>query len=112
VYDCSHLDDFQSWIGWHDRGDFLNRLSWFAFDHVVYQAFTVLHRNFQLLRVNGHVHSLEFCGSARVRQVHEGIDQLSWVNALAYSQDPAYFRQQQFLAVYHMDRNSFPQFNG
>jgi hypothetical protein len=112
VYDCRHLDDFQAWIGWQDRRAFLERLTWFAFDHVVYQAYTVLHRGFQLVRVNGHVHSLEFSNSARVRLVHESIGQVSWVNALAYSQDPEYFRQPQFLAVYHMDRNSFPEFNG
>jgi len=108
VYEAKFVPDFLEWVGWHDRPAFLSRLSWNIFDHVTYQAFTALHGGFRLQEVETVCHSLEFSSSSIVRMVHTEVGKLHWLNAKAYAEDPFFFREQGFLAVFHLDRKIFP----
>ncbi len=110
IYESAHLPAFLEWIGWHHKDEFLRRISWFSFDHVVYQWFTHLFHGFELVTCTGHHHSLEFSPSHVVEYMHTEVAQLHWVNGLAYTQNPTFYQERGFLAVFHLDRSVYPIF--
>jgi hypothetical protein len=111
VYETAHISAFLDWIGWHDKDHFLRRITWFSFDHVVYQYFTHVYHGFEFVTVVGHYHSLEFSPTNVVQYMHTEVSPLHWVNALAYAQNPVFYQERGFLAVFHLDRSVYPNFN-
>lgn len=111
VYDCRHVPGFMEWIGWKDRRKFLDKISWFTFDHITYQLYTVMFHGFNFCVVEGYLHSLEFSPSDAVEYVFDNIGGVSWVNAYAFSQNEEFYSSRGVLAFYHIDRAIFPDFN-
>lgn len=110
VYDAAHLQAFFAWIGWTPTRASVSRYTFIAFDHLIYQAYTLLHAGFRYEHVDWVRHSLEFARAEVVAKVHETVEPLRWVNAYAYAQQPDFFKAQDYLAVYHLDRLTFPQY--
>lgn len=111
VYSAKSVPGFLEWIGWDTSLQFVERLVHSVFDHITYQFYMVLHGGFSFTLVGGVTHSLEFCNANIVSRVHQQINPMKWTNAFAYTQDPAFFKQNDYLALYHIDRKTFPQFN-
>lgn len=111
VYSSKSVPGFLDWIGWEPSLQFVEKLNHSIFDHITYQFYMALHEGFSFLRVNGVTHTLEFCGAKTVVDVHNQINPVRWVNALAYAQNPNFFKDNDYLAFYHIDRKSFPAYN-
>lgn len=111
VYSSQSVPGFLDWIGWNPSLQFVERLNHSVFDHITYQFYMVLHGGFSFKLVNGVNHAMEFCGAKMVAGVHQQIHPMRWTNALAYSQNPDFFKQNDYLAIYHIDRKTFPVFN-
>ncbi|MBB4008446.1 hypothetical protein [Allorhizobium taibaishanense] len=111
VYVAKSVPGFLEWIGWDMSLQFVERLVHSVFDHITYQFYMALHGGFSFTVVEGMNHALEFSTANLVSRVHKQIHPMRWTNALAYAQDPGFFRQNDYLAVYHIDRKTFPQFN-
>ncbi len=110
VYAAASVPGFLKWIDWDTSLQFVERFSHSLYDHITYQFYMVLHGGFSFIPVEGIAHSLEFKPADMVGRVHREIDPLRWANAFAYAQDPNFFRENGYLAIYHIDRKSFPQF--
>ncbi|MCF1446346.1 hypothetical protein FS815_05820 [Agrobacterium vitis] len=111
VYSAKSIPGFLEWIGWDASLQFVERLVHSVFDHITYQFYMALYGGFSFTMVEGIAHAMEFCNAGIVSKVHQQIHPMRWTNAFAYSQDPNFFRENNYLAVYHIDRKSFPQFN-
>lgn len=111
VYSSQTVPGFLEWIGWERSLQFIERLTQGIFDHITYQYYMALYEGFSFVKVNGIMHTMEFCGASKFRDVHQQIHPIRWTNALAYAQDPEFFRQNNYLAFYHIDRKSFPAHN-
>jgi len=110
VYKSDNVKDFLNWINWNDKDILLKRISWFTFDHIVYQLFTSVYFDFDFVKINGHYHSLEFSRSNTVEQMDSSFSKLHWVNGLAYAENPSYYQSNGFLAVFNIDRIEHPLF--
>lgn len=110
VYAAAHLPGFFDWTDWSPTRASVARYGFDAFDHLVYQAYTVLHAGFHYQHVSAVSHSLEFARADVVTRVHSQVAPMRWTNAFAYAQQPEFFRDNDYLAVYHLDRLSFPQY--
>jgi hypothetical protein len=111
VYSSESVADFLKWIEWDTSLQFVERFGHSLYDHITYQFYMALHGGFSFTAVAGITHSLEFSAASTVTRVHNEINPLKWTNAFAYSQNPGFFRQNNYLALYHIDRKTFPQFN-
>lgn len=111
VYSAASVPGFLEWIGWDNSLQFIERLGHNIFDHITYQFYMSLHGGFTLEKVNSVTHSLEFSNAGTVSRVHREIAPVRWTNAFAYAQAPGFFIENDYLAIYHIDRKSFPQFN-
>jgi len=111
AFKSAHLDAFLNWIGWVDTGSVIQRASWFTFEHILYQYFTAVRYGFALHTVQEITQSLESSGIADYRHVAKTLRVPTWMNCNAYLQDPAYAAELDVLAVYHLDRTGFPNFD-
>lgn len=111
AYSSQSVPGFLEWIGWNTSLQFVERLVHSVFDHITYQFYMALHGGFSFTLVNGVSHTMEFCSAKMVADVHQQIYPMRWTNALAYAQNPEFFKQNDYLAVYHIDRKTFPTFN-
>jgi len=111
VYEAKSVPGFLDWIGWSPSLQFVERLGHSIFDHITYQFYTALHCGFEIKLVDSLAHSLEFSNAGVVAAVHQGVGPVRWTNAFAYAQAPGFFRSNDYLAIYHIDRKTFPQFN-
>ena len=110
VYDAKSVPGFLQWIDWSPSLHFVERLGHSIFDHITYQFYMCLYGGFTLNLVDGVAHSLEFSNADLVARVQRDVNPVRWTNAFAYSQAPGFFRENGFLAIYHIDRKTFPQF--
>lgn len=110
VYKAEHIDKFLQWVRWDEKNDFLSKITWYTFDHVVYQLFTCIFEGYQFQKIIGHCHSLEFSSTNVVEFMAEHIAQIHWVNGMAFAQNPGFYLEHEFLAVYNIDRTIHPQF--
>jgi hypothetical protein len=105
VYKSIHINDFLCWIGWNDKDGFLRKLSWNAFDHLIYQYFTVLYCDFKLQCIDSVVRSLEFSDIETYKRITQQYDEPSWINCHAFLQDPDFvLKSNTFMAIFHLDR--------
>ncbi|MGA1803347.1 hypothetical protein [Rhizobium sp. HT1-10] len=111
VYTGATIPDFLKWMAWDTSLQFVEKFGHNLYDHITYQFFMALHGGFAFVPVNGIAHSLEFKPSSIVTAVHRDIHPLRWTNAFAYAQEPEFYKASDYLAVYHIDRKSFPQFS-
>lgn len=111
VYATASVGAFLKWIEWDTSLQFVERFGHTLYDHVTYQFYMALHGGFSFVPVAGITHSLEFSTASTVSRIHNEVNPLKWANAFAYSQDPNFFKKNDYLAVYHIDRKTFPQFN-
>lgn len=109
AYSAAHVEGFLHWINWGDVA--ANKLSWFSFDYLIYQCYTVLKCGFQFAKIDSIIHSLEFSGAQTYRYVARKFEPPTWVNSKAYLEDVQFSNTQKFLAVYHLDRVDFPDFS-
>ncbi|MBO9097174.1 hypothetical protein ACQZ4Y_16495 [Rhizobium sp. L80/93] len=110
VYAAGSVSGFLNWMEWDTSLQFVERFAHNLYDHITYQFYMGLHGGFSFVPVEGIAHSLEFKPAAMVGRVHREINPVRWANAFAYAQDPDFFRENDYLAIYHIDRKSFPQF--
>jgi hypothetical protein len=110
VYASAHLPGFFEWIGWTPARSSVARYGFDAFDHMTYQFYTVLYEGFVFHRPEFVSHCLEFARADVVKRVHREVGPMRWANALAFAQDPEFFRSEGYLAIYHIDRKAFPQY--
>jgi hypothetical protein len=110
VYFSSNVGAFLNWINWYDTEAIINRLSWYSFDHLIYQFYTVLHQGFKFVKVNEVIHSLEFSNVDVYQYVKENFEAPTWINCLSFLQNASFTKENNMAAIYHMDRVSMPQF--
>ena len=104
VYKAEHVGEFLSWIGWNGPEPFQDRLSWFTFDHCLYEYYTALHHNFRLQFVPEVEGSIETADAATIRLVAEKYRCPTWINCAACVDDPDFATQHPVMALYHLDR--------
>lgn len=106
VYRSADIEDFFKFINWHEKDYILKNITWFSFDHIVYQHYTSVKQQFKIVKVTGKGDwiSLENCPSHIVEHVNTNEGKLHWVNSVAYSENYSYYSSHGFLAVYHIDR--------
>lgn len=102
VYDCKIANQFLNWINFSNNN--LEIFCWNIFDDMTYNFFCILFDNYELKIINNCSHSLEFANTDLVQYTNENLTKLYWVNNRAYSQNPAYYHNNNFLIVFHSDR--------
>jgi len=110
AFKSDHVEDFLAWINWKATESIIQRASWFTFEHVLYQYFTALNFGFKLHTVQEVTHSLEFSDVSVYKLVSNTLRTPTWMNCNAYLQDPDFAYEHGVMAVYHLDRIEFPQF--
>lgn len=107
VYDCKKAEHFLKWINF-DNTFFCLKLNWYVFDDMLYNYFCILFYDYKLLIIPNIHHSLEFSNSKIVEYVNTNMCKLYWVNFNAYKQNSEYYKKNNFIIVYHLDRIDFP----
>ena len=111
VYYSSDVSAFLNWINWNDIESVINRLSWYSFDHLIYQFYTVLYQGFKFVKVNDVIHSLEFSNVDVYHLVKQNYEVPTWINCRSFLQDSSFIKENNIAAIYHIDRFSMPQFS-
>jgi hypothetical protein len=75
---------------------------------MLYNYFCILFYDYKLLIIPNIHHSLEFSNSEIVEYVDTNMCKLYWVNFNAYKQNSEYYKNNNFIIVYHLDRIDFP----
>lgn len=102
VYDCSKASEFLNWIKFNNT-DFIDKVTWYVFDDMVYNYFLLLRYNYELHIVPGINTSLEYASNDIIQKVDSEC-KLYWVTYSEYKKDTAYYKKNSFIIVYHVDR--------
>jgi len=108
VFDCKIAKHFLEWIDFKSSN--INRFSWFVFEHLLYNFFCIMFYKYKFHLIPDCRHSLEFSNTELVENVDKNITKLYWVNHNAYNQNKAYYDNNNFYVVFHIDRQKFPIF--
>ncbi|MHA8067521.1 hypothetical protein V7S76_12685 [Aquirufa sp. ROCK2-A2] len=111
VYYSSDVSAFLHWLNWYDTESVINRLTWYSFDHSIYQFYTVLYQGFKFVKVNDVIHSLEFSSVDVYQHVKQDFEAPTWINCRAFLQDSSFAKENNMAAIYHIDRVSMPEFD-
>ena len=103
VYDCDKTNDFLHWIGFNNT-DFIDKMTWYVFDDMVYNYFLVLKYNYKLIVVPEINTSLEFASNEVLQKVDSKLCKLYWVNYSEYKKDESYYKNNKFIIAFHVDR--------
>jgi hypothetical protein len=99
VYTCAYLDEFFRWIDFDKN---LEKYSWSVFDHMVYNYFCVLFKEYRIKLDPDITTSFEFLESSVVEKLDTHL--VNWVNYKAYNTNPEYYNNNEFYIVFHCDR--------
>lgn len=99
VYTCAYLDEFFRWIQFDTN---LGNYSWFVFDHMLYNYFCVLFKEYGIKLDTELTTSFEFLESSVVEKLNKNL--VKWVNYKAYNTNPEYYNNNEFYIVFHCDR--------
>jgi len=103
VYDCKKVIHFLEWINFSD----ITKLSSFNFfDDLAYNYFCVLFYDYDLKVIKDLDISLEFADSKIVEYTNDNICKIYWVASKAYKQNKNYYINNNFIIVYHLDRDN------
>lgn len=103
VYDCSKASTFLDWIQFNNS-NFIDKMTWYVFDDMVYNYFVILKYNFKLVIVNDINTSLEYASNNVIQKVDKNICKLYWVNYSVYKKNSEYYKTNHFIIAYHLDR--------
>jgi len=103
VYDCSKAGEFLSWIQFNNK-KFIDKITWYVFDDIVYNYFVILKYNFKLYVVPNINTSLEYASNKVIQKVDTDVCKLYWVNYSVYKKDADYYKTNDFILAYHLDR--------
>ena len=103
VYDCKKAKEFLEYIQFNNT-TFIDKIVWSVFDDLMYNYYLILKYNFQLVVIPGLKFSLETADDNTVKYVDQNICKLYWVNFSAYKTDNEYYKNNNFIIVYHLDR--------
>jgi hypothetical protein len=96
VYAAEHLDEFFNLI---DE----SKLSYESFDHLAYQYYLLLYRDFKIIQIPGLKWSLELFNGEFADLEKYGVN-YNWVAKYSYQQNQEYFNSNGTYLLYHLDR--------
>ena len=103
VYDCSKAAAFLDWIQFNNK-NFIDKITWYVFDDMVYNYFLILKYNYKLVVVPEINTSLEYAPNRIIKKVDKETCKLYWVNYSVYKKDTDYYKNNNFVIAYHLDR--------
>lgn len=99
VYTCAYLQEFFRWIEFDKN---LDKYSWYVFDHMLYNYFCVLFKEYRIKLDPELNTSFEFLESSVLEKLDTHL--VNWVNFKAYNTNPEYYNNNEFYIVFHRDR--------
>jgi hypothetical protein len=103
VYDCSKARGFLEWIEFNNK-DFIDKMTWYVFDDIVYNYYVILKYNYKLVVIPDINTSLEYAPNKLIQRVDKDTCKLYWVNYSQYKKDTEYYKNNNFIIAYHLDR--------
>jgi hypothetical protein len=103
VYDCKKAKEFLQWINFNNTY-FLDKINWYVFDDLLYNYFLILKYDFELIIIPELNSSLEYANNNIIQKIDKTICKLYWVNYSVYKKDIEYYKNNDFILVYHLDR--------
>jgi hypothetical protein len=103
VYDSSKARGFLDWVQFNNT-DFIDKMTWYVFDDIVYNYYVILKYNYKLVVIPDINTSLEYASNKIIQQVDKEICKLHWVNYSQYKLDEDYYKKNDFIIAYHLDR--------
>ena len=103
VYDCKKATEFLQWINFNNTY-FLDKINWYVFDDLLYNYFLILKYDFELIIIPEINSSLETANNSIIQKVDKTICKLYWVAYSVYKEDVEYYKNNNFILVYHLDR--------
>lgn len=103
VYDCKKATEFLQWINFNNTY-FLDKINWYVFDDLLYNYFLILKYDFELIIIPEINSSLETANNSIIQKVDKTICKLYWVTYSVYKEDVEYYKNNNFILVYHLDR--------
>jgi hypothetical protein len=103
VYDCKKASGFLEWIQFNNT-NFIDKITWYVFDDIVYNYYVILKYNYELVVIPDINSSLEYAPNEILQQVDTTTCKLYWVNYSEYIKDKKYYKNNDFIIAYHLDR--------
>jgi hypothetical protein len=109
VYDCKKANHFLEWINF-SVSDITKISSFNFFEGLAYNYFCVLFYDYDLKLIKDlNNYSLEQSDSKFVEYANENMCKIYWVAGKAYNQNKNYYINNDFIIVYHVDRDNIKE---